>query len=524
MATIHDEALKGTLNKIRIARYRASQGSSFDINELDVRGRTALASAALKGHINVVKALVEEHADVNKVSRGNRTPLWYAALGTMPSKTRFDVINYLLDHDAEIDEPSDDGNTPLMKVVIEFRDPKVISLLVDRGANVNIPNSAKKTAKQLGDQTKDPKVIEALLPKDERGGSTGAFVQFIVSFLLFVVAWMNSDLVTGLVKGVAQQLYNITGEERPEVADEMKIKNPQTVQDFKENINEFLKETGMNDFFAEDDDFLDQVARKAVKLKTDPSTTLKRPDDIKNLTRLALYQPVIYCGEFHIIRDIAAVQFINDTKTQNSDDSQSMEIDSRLESQRQLVKRIARITTRLVPDGAGVEVHFINYTKEFHGILDAGEVEDLVSSIPVSGSTNIGTNMVRKILRPLVYDILDRGEKLKRPIVISVLTDGVPNPEKPDVFRNAIIECGKRLKQAGYEPTAVRFHISQIGTDPNSQKFLDGLRDDMRLEDVLFVTAEKLDKEFEKFRDNEELLERWLLKLLMSPILEGAQE
>lgn len=57
-----------------------------------------------------------------------------------------------------------------------------------------------------------------------------------------------------------------------------------------------------------------------------------------------------------------------------------------------------------------------------------------------------------------------------------------------------------------------------------SQKFLEGLRDDMRLEDVLFVTAEKLDKEFEKFRDNEEVLERWLLKLLMSPILEGAQE
>jgi Ankyrin repeats (3 copies)/Ankyrin repeat len=219
MATIHDEALKGALNKTRIARYRASGGASFDIDELDIRGRTALASAALKGHINVVKALVEEHADVNKASRGSRTALWYAASGTMPTKTRFEIINYLLDHDAEIDEPSDDGNTPLMKVIIEFKDPKVISLLVDRGANINIRNSANKTAKQLGDQTKDPQVIEALLPKDERGGSTGAFVQLIVSFLLFVVAWMNSDLVTGLVKGVAEQLYKITGEERPEIAD-----------------------------------------------------------------------------------------------------------------------------------------------------------------------------------------------------------------------------------------------------------------------------------------------------------------
>jgi hypothetical protein len=136
-----------------------------------------------------------------------------------------------------------------------------------------------------------------------------------------------------------------------------------------------------------------------------------------------------------------------------------MDYHGRLDSQRQLVKRIARITTQLVPDGEGVELHFINYTKDFHGILDAGEVEDLVASVPTSGSTNIGTNLVKKILRPLVYDILDRGEKLKRPIIISVLTDGIPSPEKPEIFREAIIDCGKRLKRAGYDPTGMSlFH------------------------------------------------------------------
>lgn len=75
----------------------------------------------------------------------------------------------------------------------------------------------------------------------------------------------------------------------------MKIKNPQTVQDFQSNIKQYVADTKMNDFF-QDDTFLQKVAEKAVKLKTDPSTTLKSLDDVKDLTRLALFQSVIYCG------------------------------------------------------------------------------------------------------------------------------------------------------------------------------------------------------------------------------------
>lgn len=75
----------------------------------------------------------------------------------------------------------------------------------------------------------------------------------------------------------------------------MKIQNPQTVQDFQLNIKQYIADTKMNDFF-QDDTFLQKVAEKAVKLKTDPSTTLKSLDDVKDLTRLALFQSVIYCG------------------------------------------------------------------------------------------------------------------------------------------------------------------------------------------------------------------------------------
>lgn len=219
MATIQSEALNGTLNKTRIRNYRATQGAAFDINEVDARGRTALANAALKGHSNVVEALVLEGADVNKTSKGHRSPLWYATSGTMPHRNRMDIVTFLLEKGAEIDEQSEDGNTPLMNVIVEFKDPKVISLLRDKGASLQIKNKDGKTAQDLGDRTKDPHVIEALRHKSERGALLGDFVQMIISFILVIVAWMNSDVVNNVVKDVAKNLYNITGENRPEITD-----------------------------------------------------------------------------------------------------------------------------------------------------------------------------------------------------------------------------------------------------------------------------------------------------------------
>lgn len=219
MATLQNEALNGTLNKTRIQMYRATHGAAFDIDELDVRGRTALSNAALKGHVEVVKALFLEGAGVNKSSKGHRSPLWYATSGTMPHRNRMDIVSFLLEKGAEIDEQSDDGNTPLMNVIVEFKDPKVISLLRDNGASLQIRNKDNKTAQELGDRTKDPHVIEALRHKSERGALLGDFVQLIISFILVIVAWMNSDVVNNVVKGVAKDLYNITGEKRPEITD-----------------------------------------------------------------------------------------------------------------------------------------------------------------------------------------------------------------------------------------------------------------------------------------------------------------
>jgi len=62
-----------------------------------------------------------------------------------------------------------------------------------------------------------------------------------------------------------------------------------TAEEFKKNINDYVTQSGLGEYFAEGDDFLQAVAEKAVKLKDDPSNPLRTDEDICNLTRLALY-------------------------------------------------------------------------------------------------------------------------------------------------------------------------------------------------------------------------------------------
>lgn len=71
------------------------------------------------------------------------------------------------------------------------------------------------------------------------------------------------------------------------------------MDDFKKNIESFVvnKNPELSSFFAPGNDFFQRVAEKAVELKEDPNNHLKSPDQINDLTRLALYQPILYCGK-----------------------------------------------------------------------------------------------------------------------------------------------------------------------------------------------------------------------------------
>ena len=266
--------------------------------------------------------------------------------------------------------------------------------------------------------------------------------------------------------------------------------------------NEVEQEDKFEKFFAPNDPFLATLAEKANALKDDPTTDLGKPENIKRLTKLSLYHPVIYC-----------------------DDSSSMYDENRYGYLIELVTRIARIATRIVPDDmAGVDLRFINNNLE--ATLSAGQIQEMIRRFQPNGSTPIGTNLEKRILKPLVYDIIDRPRisnnpiPFKRPLLVCVITDGCPNNEAPSRFHDEIVTCKQKLEARGYDPTSVMFCINQVGTDPSAEQFLDELRNQKEIEEVIYCTVGQLDAKYEELKENERALESWLLHLLTKPIME----
>ncbi len=112
---------------------------AFDARQLDVEARNVqdespLMLAAIKGHVEVVKALIARDADVNKPGW---TALHYAASGTTPEHAR--IIALLLENHAYIDAASPNGTTPLM-MAAQYGTSDAVQLLLDEGADPSLKN------------------------------------------------------------------------------------------------------------------------------------------------------------------------------------------------------------------------------------------------------------------------------------------------------------------------------------------------------------------------------------------------
>ena len=115
-------------------------GMAAWVGTVDAKGRTRLHTAAKKGDVWTVKALIGAGADVHAVDMDKMTPLHLAVM-----RNRAEIVRYLLAHsDARVDAASvDSGLTPLMFAVRNKRRRgqgsrlPMVHALLGGGADVN---------------------------------------------------------------------------------------------------------------------------------------------------------------------------------------------------------------------------------------------------------------------------------------------------------------------------------------------------------------------------------------------------
>jgi hypothetical protein len=186
-----------------------------------------------------------------------------------------------------------------------------------------------------------------------------------------------------------------------------------------------------------------------------------------------------------------------------------METDGRWGAQKLLVERITRITTGLLEKGEGVALRFINQNVDESRNLSYDQVQSILGSMSwvPRGNTPLSERLVSKVLEPLVYSEIRSGS-LKRPLLISIITDGAPNDSDTPGIVQAILDCGKALRLAKYPPEStsrpfilpipplpfsavsfanylhdragVKFMIGQVGTSKSAAKFLADIREEIR--------------------------------------------
>ncbi|KAF2464376.1 uncharacterized protein BDR25DRAFT_156335, partial [Lindgomyces ingoldianus] len=106
--------------------------------------------------------------------------------------------------------------------------------------------------------------------------------------------------------------------------------------------------------------------------------------------------------------------------------------------------------------------------------LTAVALEELLQGHEFSGTTEIGTQLKKRILKPLVYEKLS-NEGMRRPLLIMVITDGKIEGEKDGVLENNIRACIDHLKSLNKLHWVV-FQFTRIGNDVHARRFLKDLK------------------------------------------------
>ena len=103
---------------------------------------TPVAKAAMRGHPQVLRLLIENKADINVFNQFGSSPLHMAVF-----YNHEECVSILLKSKALLNEKNDFGMTPLM--LAATRCPAICRMLLESGADMSVKNNSGKTAFDL---------------------------------------------------------------------------------------------------------------------------------------------------------------------------------------------------------------------------------------------------------------------------------------------------------------------------------------------------------------------------------------
>jgi ankyrin repeat protein len=129
--------------------------------DLHLRESHTLSALALsiiyRYDVSFIKQLIYHGVDPNEKYRSNLTPLRFAIINFNP-----DIINFLIDSRADINARTIDKDTHLI-AAIRIRNFEAISLLIERGADLEAIGKMNTTVLHYGVYTRCPKIMKLLI-------------------------------------------------------------------------------------------------------------------------------------------------------------------------------------------------------------------------------------------------------------------------------------------------------------------------------------------------------------------------
>ena len=133
-------------------------GTTINTNAKNTLGNNALMTAAAKRSADVVEALIPCTDDINHQNTAHDTALILAA----ESNNDPEVVRVLINHHADLNITENAGNTALMLAALK-NTPEVVKVLLDAKADISLKNPQGNTALMLAAWKNTPEVAAALL-------------------------------------------------------------------------------------------------------------------------------------------------------------------------------------------------------------------------------------------------------------------------------------------------------------------------------------------------------------------------